>query len=191
MRRLAIAILVLCATCGVIAYWRIQTTPPYYDRVHYQYWRYGAEMTVLAEAIIDRRTDFDWIALADGSVQAGSEFEYRVELDDQTRQSFRELMEAADLYFIHAFHPDDGEGAHVDLGGGRRWNRDFSVYYRYQRNGQFPAAECAGQYRDSNYGGCSMMLGKNWAYDVAWIAEGHVFPGEESDTNFERRITVP
>ena len=187
MLRIAAATAVTMIALASVLYLRVQSTTPYWDRVRYQHWRYSEEMTRFADAFLDRSADFNWIALVEGNVEAGADRQVRVELDNGTKEQFRALMLEADLYWLGGVSPPDGQTAFVDYGGGWRWDRDFSVGLSYARNGQDPRAICDGEYKETDAGGCSILLDENWAYDLIWFVKGYEFPDPDS----ERRITIP
>jgi hypothetical protein len=154
---------------------------PYYGRTRYHHWRYAEGLTQLADALLERQDDFDWIANIEGEIEAGSSQRrlHRVDLDEGTKLEFESLFERANTYYLNSSRNDDGGVAFLQVTNGRRSGKGYQVTLLYKSLPRANRPPCRDGYLSGDIGSCFVSLDENWMYELSWLDESYEFPDTE------------
>jgi len=180
MKRGLIAAAALAAILAV-AVAAMHTGLPYLWRIRLHHLRNAEGMTHLAEAVVNRHQDFNWIALVDGEVEAGDSGFSRANLAESTKARFRALFDGADLYYLTSHERNEHVSAGVQISSGRRDTKTYWVYIYYRSQSRENRSPCEDGFFNSSLGGCFVDLDSDWIYELSWLDDAHVFPEVASE----------
>jgi hypothetical protein len=142
---------------------RFTRLPPYYDRARLHQYRHHEAFDALAERFLSE-PQIDFAAFVEGDVIAAAPMEFRVPLDQPTKQEFAALFKDASIG--HISRSSALGRAFIEIGGARKLGREFSVAYVYTDATE--ESLCNRQWLEAENGRCQLPLEGNWHLFYAW-----------------------